>query len=325
MNPRGREVESVNLTAPDVARARSVRSPVENSRISYKQKALRGLYLMLLVGVPLNPAIAPPAFAQEGPNQKNEQIVDPNQFTDPMVAGVVAEAEADMPAEDLPGLDNPLVDPEPILTAVNPEPIISTPDTRQGSLDAESTLIIPTPPERLYGEWPQELLQKMSKLPVPDGLRLVRYFTPEEAQKGCGANACYDAKTREARFFRGSPVGGELHALAHERSHAHQHWVVLEEGLGEPFGEEGSGQLWLKTEEGKAFANAIAQVIAASKATGKPLPSGAYANPDRMNLLEEFADISAEWYLGINRPIDGKPWLQNWSALWEFAKVWLPK
>lgn len=152
MNPQAREAEPASLTVPEIASSRPARYLRHSSHLSYKQRVLSLVFAALAL-----PGIASMAprivFGQIGSDQKDEQMVDPDQFTEPMVAGVVTEARAEISAEN-PSEEEFPVSSEAILTAVISEPELATPDTRS------------------CAPWPEEIAKILTMLPVVEGFVL---------------------------------------------------------------------------------------------------------------------------------------------------------
>lgn len=95
--------------------------------------------------------------------------------------------------------------------------------------------------------WPADIRPVMSRLRLPPGLCLIRQPN--------GRGSSYDQDVRTVYLRSGSPVGGELDAMAHELFHAHQHQHILESGLPDPsiFVRDSMVNAWVQTREGRRF------------------------------------------------------------------------
>jgi len=115
---------------------------------------------------------------------------------------------------------------------------------------------------------------------VPEGLCFLRI--------GSTLTSYYDARVSTVYLGAGSPVGGELAALAHEVCHAHQHRVIVNGGLTVTSNLDS----WYQTAEGKDFV----MVTGWRLVDGKWIEncerwSCGYPNP-----LEDAAEFCANWY-----------------------------
>ena len=168
----------------------------------------------------------------------------------------------------------------------------------------------------------------MERLSVPEGLCLIRFSDPSETPPYLReAGASYEAVSREVWYLFGSPVGGELNALAHEVCHAHQHRAVLDAGLpvksNRGWGDENSwGLSWIQTQEGKDFIETTGWHLENGTWIEQAEPwSSGYANP-----LEDAAELCATWYNPGNAKgnLGGPAYLSNYAPLrYQWAQQWL--
>ena len=164
---------------------------------------------------------------------------------------------------------------------------------------------------RSCSPWPAELSEMLAKLPVPDGLCLIR-------MPGSGPSY-YDAGSRASVYVSPSPVHGELGAISHENGHAHQHRVALDAGT--------SGELlgWLATAEGSSFVDIVGwrrDGVAWTAPCECNQNCGPTVGPP--NPLEDAAQYIAFWYNpgGVFNPIDLR---RNCPRHYQWLERWIPQ
>lgn len=174
--------------------------------------------------------------------------------------------------------------------------------------------------------WPVELSSMMARLPLPDGLCLVRRPSAQPSN--------YVAVQRVVYYRSPSPGtdnggrGGEIGAIAHEICHAHQHRAILDSGRPEPKHDGEMVPWWTETPAGRGFVEVTGWRL---QNPGGPAPSFGwveqceswgcgYANP-----LEDSAETCAFWYNATNDSRRGPQRLSQAAprrAQW--ARQWLP-
>lgn len=114
------EIKLSSLPAPDLASTRPSRHLRPYPRLSYKQRVLRTLYTGLLIAAPHSPLLlTSPVFAQSGPEQQNEQIVEPQ----PSLLSQTDEVAGDI-EEPIPLIIEPTLISTPEATPIPKPPLV---------------------------------------------------------------------------------------------------------------------------------------------------------------------------------------------------------
>ncbi len=227
-------------------------------------------------------------------------------------------------------------------TATTSAPQRPAPGTPPAATTMTPTVRLPQPiriPEGCQ-EWLQEVIPLLLRLPVPEGLCWHSGDVPK-TQVACNnfipAPGCYLWRTRTINTLTSGvqatlPKGLDLPktyplGLAHEICHAHQHWQILNSGLGEPKeGPGGSLVEWFDTAQGKAFsAAASAASASATNRDGSDYPL--YTNAGAVHPREMFAEVCAAWSVRGVGPVEAgaySGWVERWPPLKEFVELWLP-
>lgn len=166
---------------------------------------------------------------------------------------------------------------------------VASPDTAAASCD----------------DWPERVAEVLAVLQVPDGLCFQRLLTAT----GEGAAGEYRAGDRLAVYRWAPPTGGEVGVVTHEACHAHQHWHLLRQGMGDHLNN------WIDTDEGQAF---VAASDAALARAGTVTPIA--ADPWGSAPLEDFAQVCNLWF---NPQIYGSFFFDSYPELQAFAAAWL--
>jgi hypothetical protein len=179
-------------------------------------------------------------------------------------------------------------------------------------------------------EWPIALGRMLTRIGVPGGLCLRLFSNIDEFKAALPGNPIgvggYSAPIRtisgltiQAQDSLPIPIDrplSDLLGLAHEICHAHQHWQMLVNGLGEPRDSSRAALLpWFQTPEGKAFMNAV-------------YSTPGYVSTGPVDPIEDFANICAAWYTRDLGPVESKAalgWVDRWPAIRSFAEEYLPK
>ena len=172
----------------------------------------------------------------------------------------------------------------------------------------------PKPTDNPLSQWPEGLRQMVAKLPLPEGIKLVRSSTPPPEEPGC-TFACYRWQTREVWFIRS--LGNETATLGHEVCHGNQQYTGMRYNP--------STHDWFNTPEANDFIGALNNYLnyrRTNNITSPPLRLIDPNNPDNPQPFEAFPQVCAGWYLNFPNDL---PVTSSLPYLKDFAAKWLPK
>jgi hypothetical protein len=192
---------------------------------------------------------------------------------------------------------------------------------------------LPTPPRAECAPWPVSMAELFAKLPLPDGLCLIR--VPEFR----GEYEPWSRTIYLGPVFPGdpNPEVAEKTGLAHELCHAHQDWAIVQAGLPPMGPDDRNGpryvlQYLLSTREGQEYMSVTGYRFLGlgGACTNESVPAcysvevskcEGYCNSTtpRMNPYEDNADFCSLWYAR-----DRETLAQFYPRRVAWAKVWLP-
>lgn len=180
------------------------------------------------------------------------------------------------------------------------------PDTKSLAVSSAATADFQLHP---ITPWPVELSNMLSKLSVPDGLRL------REMPQWQPRLSYYHVPARMVVYISPSPTHGKVGSIAHEIGHAHQHRLVLDV-LGREIRD--FVQDWASTPEGRDYLDLTGWQV------GQPEPPCELWGCGYSNALEDNAQFCAQWF-DPTPPFTGPEYLRRVAPKrYQWAQRWLP-
>lgn len=178
-----------------------------------------------------------------------------------------------------------------------------------------------TPTIPLCEAWPSQIVAEMARLSHPGGLCLVKVVHPSIIGGDYSTDFLLVRYNPET-----APSTGYVSGLAHEICHAHQHQVVVDEGLGRPrdVGPNPGGllDLWTRTTQGAEWVSNTGWV---RNGTSWSLPDCdergwcSYNNPveDNAQFCNVYLNFSGAYNTGDDANLRGTaPIRYAWSMKW---------